>query len=205
MNHILKNTLIASILVAFVVLGVSVGFNLTGKTKNVSSPVTTELEQVSIIAQASEPEAEEVKATSLDGGKTLLMKSIIGEGGFTEYSFSVDGEAPFYTETLDSNSSFGLTYNTWEPSDKYVYISVNKNGVKDAYVFNANGEDFADGKKIMSAQDYFSKRNIIYKFDEATGWGGTGLLQIKTTKEDGTRGPNFWLEVPSGAVLQLAH
>lgn len=202
MQHILKNTLIASILVAFVVFGAYIGVNLTGRTKNVSSPVTTQIsEQVQKVAQAEE---REIKATSLDGGKSLVMK-IVNQGTVTEYSFSIDNASPFFTQTLDSTSNFQLTYNSWSPDDKYVYIAVNKNGVKDAYVFNANGEDFRDGQKFMRAQDYFSRRKIIHKFDEATGWGGNGLLQIKTTKNDGSRGPNFWFEIPSGSVLQLAH
>jgi hypothetical protein len=178
--------------------------NLTGKTRNVSSPITSELQMVSEEISAQEPETKEVTATSLDGGKTLTMKITKVGSQESEYAFSTDG-APFYTETLKSPSFFNLTYNSWDPTDKYVYIAVDKNGVKDAYVFNASGENFNDGQKLMSAQDYFSRRNVTYNFDEATGWGGTGLLQIKTTKEDGTRGPNFWFEIPSGALLQLAH
>lgn len=203
MHHIIRNTLIASILIAFVVFGSYIGLNVTGRIKDVSSPVSTQISEE--IQKTAEAQEKEVKATSLDGGKTLTMKTKTGEGGITEYAFSVDGNSPFFSETLDSSSSMNLTYNSWSPDGKYVYVAVNKNGVKDAYVFNAGAEDFADGKKYMSAQEHFAKRNINYSFDEATGWGGIGLVQIKSIKEDGSRGPNFWFEIPSGAVLQLAH
>lgn len=204
-HHTVRNILIAFILMTLVTLGAYIVFATSGKTKNISSPVTTDIQEISDIAQAKEPEIKQVRATSLDGGKTLTMKVASGDSGALEYSFSIDEGPTFFSEVLEPSSTLSLTYNSWEPTDKFVYVAVDKNGVKDAYVFNANGENFADGQKFMSAQDYFSRRNITYKFDEATGWGGNGLLQIKTVKEDGTKGPNFWFEIPSGAVLQLAH
>jgi hypothetical protein len=201
-QHILRNTLIACILIAFVVFAFYAKINLTSKTKNISSPVSSEIQTV---AQSEGTGEKTVTATSLDGGKKITMKKLSGEGEITEYSFSIDENLPFFIDTLSPNSSMSLTYNSWSPNDKYVYIAVNKNGVKDAYVFNSSGENFNDGRKFLSVQDYFETRNIGYKFEEATGWGGQNLLQIKTLKDDGAKGSNFWFEIPSGALIQLAH
>lgn len=146
---------------------------------------------------------------SPDGSKKVLMKVTQNNDNMTTYDFSaMDGNDAnkhhIFTKTLDSLKSMTLPYNTWSPDNKYFFIQENTESGKSVLAFNASGEAFSDTEEYFDVTDLFRKKETGNNFAEATGWASESLIIINTTKEDGTKGPSYWFEIPSRAIIQLS-
>ena len=109
-----------------------------------------------------------------------------------------------FSKTLDTEKYMTIPYNTWSPDNRYFFIQENAKEGESIFAFKATGEAFSDTEQHFDVTDLFKKRNTGNNFSEATGWGSESLIIINTTKEDGTKGPSYWFEVPSKAILILA-
>lgn len=146
---------------------------------------------------------------SPDGTKKVAMKVTQNPDNTSTYDFSTmdrngANEKPIFTKTLDSSKSMTIPFNTWSPDNKYFFIQENAGDNKSVFAFQASGAAFSDGELYFDVTDLFKKRNTGNNFGEATGWASESLIIINTTKEDNTKGPSYWFELPSKAILILA-
>lgn len=146
---------------------------------------------------------------SPDGTKKVIMRVTENSDDTVTYSFSTAdengaNEQQVFTKTVDSSSNMTVPFNTWSPDDKYFFVQENTGGNKSVFAFKATGEPFSDSEKYLDATDSFIKQNTGNNFDVATGWASETLIIINTTKADNTKGPSYWFEVPSKAVIQLS-
>lgn len=146
---------------------------------------------------------------SPDGEKKVIMKVTENLDNTKTYDFSTADESGLneqhiFTKTLDSLNSITLPFNTWSPDDKYFFVQENLRNVKNVLVFKASGEQFAVGEDHLNVTDSFNQKNTGNNFDTATGWASETLIIMNTTKEDNSKGPSYWFEVPSKAIIQLS-
>lgn len=156
-----------------------------------------------------EEKTEISSQVSPDGAKKLIMKKTVNKDIAQIYTFSVtDGnglnEQVIFSKTLDAAKSMTIPFNTWSPDNKYFFIQENAKDDQNIMVFKVSGEPFGNEEAYLDATDLFEKKNTGNNFKEATGWASETLIIINTTKEDKTKGPSYWFEVPSKAIIQLS-
>ena len=149
---------------------------------------------------------ETASQISPDGTKNLKMKKIPDSDGSFAFVFTVmDGsganEYALYTAKVQNPDNLSIPFNTWSPDNKYLYIQKNDNG---ALVFKATGEPITDGQTYFDVEEIFTGKvkNVTPKI--VTGWASLTLLIVNTVKEDKSKGPSYWFEVPSKAIFQLS-
>lgn len=154
------------------------------------------------------PISKEVREVpSPDGTMNLIMETLDKGEGAVDYSFFVaSGEGkdkkPLFT-AKDKKNTFSLSQNAWSPDNTYLYLLRKENGLQNALVFRANGEEFSLGKPYLALLPVFTKRITEYVVSDVTGWDSPTLLHVNTRKDALTKGPSFWFEIPSTALLQL--
>lgn len=161
-----------------------------------------------IIAPVVNPilKIETASQTSPDGTKNLKMKKIPDSDGSYAFIFTImDGssanEHALYTAKVQNPDNLSIPFNTWSPDNKYLFIQKKENG---ALVFKATGEPITSGQTFFDVGDLFTDKvkKVIPKV--VTGWASPTLLIVNTVKEDNTKGPSYWFEVPSQAIIQLS-
>lgn len=143
---------------------------------------------------------------SSDGTKKLIMKTAHNNTGTLTYAFSTadgsgDNEKEIYTTTLSGEETMNIPFNTWSPDNKYLFI---QKGDRGFMVFKDSGEAFPDGQLFLDLTDLFAQRKTGHNLSEATGWGSETLIIINTAGEAEAKGPSYWFEVPSKAIIQLS-
>ena len=149
---------------------------------------------------------ETASQISPDGTKNLKMKKIPDSDGSYAYVFTVtDGsganEYALYTAKVQNPENLSIPFNTWSPDNKYLFIQKNENG---ALVFKANGEPIISGKTYYDVGEIFTDKIKNVSPSLVTGWASPTLLIVNTVKEDNIKGPSYWFEVPSKAIMQLS-
>lgn len=144
--------------------------------------------------------------TSPDGTKNLKMKKIPDSDGSYAFVFTVmDGssanEHALYTAKVQNSDNLSIPFNTWSPDNKYLFIQKNDNG---ALVFNASGEPITGSQPYFDVGELFIEKIKNVSPALITGWASPNLLIVNTVKEDNTKGPSYWFEVPSKAIMQLS-
>lgn len=167
-------------------------------TGSVTIPIVTPAPSQNVFSQISP-----------DGTKKVIMRINSGENDTKTYSFyTADGlgrnEKYIFTRSLDVDSSMSVPFNTWSSNNQYFFIQENSPSEKSIFAFKANGDAFSDKEPYFDVTGLFKKRETGYIFNEATGWASESLIIINTKKDDGTKGPSYWFEVPSKAILILA-
>ena len=146
---------------------------------------------------------------SSDGTKKLNMKTTDNENNSKTYTFSTsDGsganEQIIFSKTLDFKRTMSIPYNTWSPDNKYFFIQEHGEEGDSVMVFNASGELFANQEKYLDLTGLFKQSGNKNNFSVATGWAAQNLVIFNTTTQENTKGPSFWFEVPSRAIIQLS-
>jgi len=146
---------------------------------------------------------------SPDGTKEVVMKITQNPDNTKTYNFSVVDvgssiETHIFTWISDPLKSMLIPFNTWSSDNQYFFVEQSTAGTKSVFVFKANGSPFTNGANYLDVTDLFVKANTGNNFDEATGWASGTLIIINTVNTDGTKGPSYWFEVPSQAVIQLS-
>lgn len=173
------------------------------------------IQQVRIVtplATTQEPTVTPTPAVSTtmqispDGTKNVVLKTTRNKDGTSTYAVSSangagEKENLVYSETLQSPQNISIPFNTWSPDDKYFFIKKNNDTV---FVFKASGESFAEDKPYLDLTDIFKNRITGNNYVDATGWASETLIIVNTAKDDGAKGPSYWFEVPSKAIIQLA-
>ncbi|OGG35093.1 hypothetical protein A2363_01125 [Candidatus Gottesmanbacteria bacterium RIFOXYB1_FULL_47_11] len=206
----------ASLAKAFVVFVcvVAVGVAATVYMKS-RTPVEVQAESVqeTIVPVGSStrfvPVVQTSEAHSSKADKQLVLRATTRPEGETEYAFYITdmsggSEWTLFSRTLSSGASMALPFNTWDPTDTYVFLEETTGGIPNYYVLHANGQPFANGELFIDVGAVWNVKKPGYKIRQATGWASGTLLILYTTKEDGSKGPAFWFEIPSTAILQLA-
>jgi len=146
---------------------------------------------------------------SSDGTKKLNMKTTDNKNNSKTYTFSTsDGsganEQIVFSKTLDFKRTMSIPYNTWSPDNKYFFIQEHGEEGDSVMVFNALGELFANQEKYLDLTGLFKQSGNKNNFSVATGWAAQNLVIFNTTTQENTKGPSFWFEVPSRAIIQLS-
>src|SRR3989344_5896819 len=164
----------------------------------VNSPLVTETIEEKTYSQIS-----------LNGENTVVMEVVSNKDNTYTYSFyTADGEGNdrkfVFEKTLDDGKNMIIPYNTWSSDNKYFFVQENSIGKSSIFAFKATGEPFSETEEHFDVTDLFGKKETGYTFDEATGWASESLIVINTKTENNEKGPSYWFEVPSKAVIQLS-
>ena len=192
-------------LIAFAAL-LSMLFFVQGNKNHQQLRIVTPLVTTQEPTVTPTPAVNTTMQISPDGTKNVVMKTTHNKDGTATYAVSSangagEKENLIYSETLPSTQNISIPFNTWSPDDKYFFTKKNNDTV---LVFKASGEAFADGVQYLDLTDLFKKRGTGNNYAEATGWASETLIIVNTTKEDNTKGPSYWFEVPTKAIIQLA-
>lgn len=146
---------------------------------------------------------------SSDGTKQLKMKTTMNKDNTNTYEFFTSdetgmGEQLIFKKQLETNKSMEIPFNTWSPDNAYFFIQEHGEVSDTVMVFNASGEAFAGGEQYLDPTALFKERAIKNSFVEATGWASPTLILINSTTSEGAKGPSYWFEVPSKAIIQLS-
>ncbi len=196
-----------SIFLISVVAAVSLYFVIQRNPGQFSGPMR--IAAINSSFAAPDPAQNIFSQISPDGTKKVIMKVTQNNDGTKTYAFSVSDENGsneqfIFAKTLDSASNMTIPFNTWSPDNKYFFIQENTGNNKNVYVFSATGAAFSETEAYFDATDLFKRKNTGNNFSEATGWASETLVIINTTKPDNSKGPSYWFEVPSKAIIQLS-
>lgn len=145
---------------------------------------------------------------SPDGTKTVIMEAT-QSADMTTYNISTvdednQSEILVFTQTLKPSDTMTIPFNTWSPNDKYFFVQQKVDDNKSIFVFKADGAEFEPGVTYLDVTDLFKKADTGNNFSEATGWASDTLIIINTIMSDNTKGPSYWFEVPSKAIIRLS-
>lgn len=185
--------------------------------KNNNPPKITLFSDIPIITQEVTPTITPLplpKITSQispDGTKKVIMKTVYNDESSKTYVFSTaddsgDNEQTVFKKTLENTKKLAIPFNIWSPDNKYFFVTEKTTDDKTlgVFAFKALGEPFASGENYLDVTDLFKNRATGNNFKEATGWASETLIIINTTNSNSEKGPSYWFEVPSKAILQLA-
>jgi len=155
------------------------------------------------------PEVQTFSQVSPDGTKKLTMTVTVNKDASKTYAFIASDAASanqqsIYEATLPATENMGIPFNTWSPDNNYVFLQQNTASGSGSIVMKANGEPIAQGQQYFDVAALFNAQNTGNTYQETTGWASGTLLIINTKQPDGTKGPSYWLEIPSKAIIQLS-
>lgn len=169
------------------------------------SPVPAEVVQ----AQASTEKTTDVH--SIYGDMNASINETTQGSGNTIYSITTQnikekGEVVKILDTAyPAGTKLTLPANTWSPGSNYIYLKEDTSSSSSFLVFRASGEPFSNGEDYLNASKIFEeKKGSEFTLKDITGWDSDSLLHVKAQDASG-KSANFWLEIPSGAVIRLSH
>lgn len=195
-----------------------VGVTITGftiyKNNNKSSisvrpiPSNNSANSAIVSAQAASLTENKFEAHSADGEVNAILEEKPSGESSTSYSlYSCDmkcsNKTLLFQQTLQSGEKLELPFNAWSPDNKYVFIVKKSSAGKSYLVFKASGEAFSDSAPFIDVSTIFAEKQPTLILKDVTGWDSETLLHVFTNSQDGSNGPSFWFEVPSGALIQL--
>jgi len=201
----LRKVELESIFLISIVAALSLFIVVQRNNKGVNVPIVS----INSPLATPDPKQDVFSQISPDGTKEVIMKiARNNDSGQTHSFYTVDtsgtNEKYIFSKTLGKEESMTIPYNTWSPDNQHFFIQENAKGGKSVFAFKASGEAFSQEEKYFDVTDLFKKRDTGNNFSEATGWGSESLIIINTTKKDKTKGPSYWFEVPSKAIIQLS-
>jgi len=157
----------------------------------------------------STPKVETFSGVSPDGTKKLAMTVTSNKTTSKTYTFSVslaDGTSPqsIYSINLPIDETMSIPFNAFSPDDNFIFLQHNTRDGSESFVFRSNGSPMTDTEQYFNAASIFVAKATGNNYQQTTGWASETLLIINTTLTNGDKGPSYWLEVPSKAVIQLS-
>lgn len=155
------------------------------------------------------PQEDNQKIVSADGALFATLETHDNGDGTRAYSlYSCDKDCNskqlLFQQNLPNGEKIEVPFNAWSPDNRYLYIQ--KLGITPTYmVFKADGSAFGENSPYLDIASTFMAKQPDLSLKEVTGWDSTTLLHVDSIKKDGEKGPNFWYEVPSEALIQLSH
>lgn len=146
---------------------------------------------------------------SPDGAKKLTLTVTSQENANKTYTLIASdsddsNETPIYTITLPDQENISIPFNAWSPDDKYFFVIYHKGDLNEALVFRADGKPMSDTDQNFKVAATFKAKDIQNSYQVTTGWAAETLLIVNTNKPDGSKGPSYWFEVPSKAIIALS-
>lgn len=202
------------LMIVFTIVGVVFAMYYNHKPNVRSSfflPSTQEIQSpTSIITPTliSTPKVETFSQISPDGGKNLVM-TVTNKDTEKIYEFTTSDNTDsnqqlIYSATLPNTEKMSIPFNTWSPGNRYVFLQHNTSSTSAALVMKANGQPFREDEQYSNITDLFTTKDTGNIYQETTGWASETLLILNTTQPDGSKGPSYWFEVPSKAIIQLS-
>jgi hypothetical protein len=139
---------------------------------------------------------------SPDGKLTLLAKTVKNSSAVT-HTFSVSGKEIF-TITVDPSVTISIPANAWSPDGKYIFLKEEGPAGIKFFALSATTASSVQNDQTANITNLFAAKYPDLKIEDATGWGGVNLIVFNSIKADGSRGPSFWFEMPSHAIIQLS-
>jgi hypothetical protein len=177
---------------------------------HVSLPVMQSNENPSPTASPTPliPKPEVSSQISPDGTKQLTMTVTSNSELSKTYTFvtsDADGtnQKTVYTASYNAES-MSIPFNTWSPDDKYVFVIHTLSSGTEALVMRADGQPLTDTDPNFNLMTIFNAKDTGNTYKETTGWAANTLLIVNTTTKDGSKGPSYWVEIPSKAIIQLS-
>jgi len=187
------------------------GFNLNNSFINqpVSTPIPIMPTSTPIPAPAFVAQTTTTTQSSSDGSKNLILKSTSKEDGSRTYSLYTEDENGentnlIFTRDVDKDTTITIPYNAWAPTNKYFFIKEESPSSTDIRVYSATGEPFTPEYQYLDLTQSFKQKETGNTFQEATGWGGYGLIVFNTKNQNNEQGPSYWYEVPGQSVIHLS-
>ncbi|MBI3070140.1 MAG: hypothetical protein HYY87_02445 [Candidatus Levybacteria bacterium] len=151
---------------------------------------------------APTPEIQNTEVHSPDGEMNLIMQAQKQSDGSATYSFIASDIAGknnkiLFEKTVGFGVSMEISYNSWSPDNKYVFLRENKVDSFDIFIFKASAENFSNGEKYIDVMPRFAESKIKYVIKDITGWDSPTLLHVVTS------GPSYWFDITTRAFLQL--
>jgi len=158
------------------------------------------------LVESYTPQVDTSSQISPDGTKNLVMKTTHNINNTKTIEFTTTNEdgsnrKRIYTTAALESETYALPFNAWSPDNKYIFIFKNN---KEALVFKADGEPILEEELYIGVTTIFAEKIQNVYYDETTGWASNTLLIVNSTNPDNTKGPSFWFEVPSTAIIQLS-
>jgi hypothetical protein len=178
------------------------------ETALIINPVPTPTPYPDIVTIQSQDEVREASEVRTPDGKVKLIMEKTATGDSAYYSFSVQEEDraknEIFSKTVPSNISFEMSPNAWSPDNKYFFIIEKSGDSTNYFVFRADGEYFQEEEQYINVLPVFNAKDTGYSLLKVTGWASPALLYLLTGSERGGKGPAYWFEIPSKAVIRLA-
>jgi hypothetical protein len=197
----------------FVALGAFISFVFIGNNQsaqqfnaNASAPVIMVTPMLTPTPATTPTTTSQI---SPNGKKQVIAETIQNKDYSYSYTLYVaDGSGNdkqvVFSKNFDTSGSVAIPFNTWSPDNRYFFIEETEKGIMNVLVFKASGEPFANTAAYLNLTDAFNKRNTGNNYDVATGWASETLIIINTTTQENKKGPSYWFEVPSTAIIQLS-
>lgn len=155
------------------------------------------------------PKTETFAGISPDGIKKITMVVTPNKTTSKTYTFTVSnvdstGSQNIYSINLPIDESMNIPFNAFSPDDAFVFVQHNTRSGDEAFVFRSNGSPMTDTEQYFNAASIFLAKQTGNTYQETTGWASETLLIVNTTQTNGSKGPSYWLEIPSKAVIQLS-
>ncbi len=154
------------------------------------------------------PKPQVTSQISPDGTRLLTMTVTTNKDLTKTYTFVTSdaggsNQQTIYTVTYTADP-MSIPFNTWSPDNKYVFLTHSTSSGTEALVMKATGQPLTDTEPTFNAATIFNAKNTGNVYKETTGWASETLLISNTTLQDGSKGPSYWLEIPSKAIIQLS-
>lgn len=155
------------------------------------------------------PKIETSSQISPDGSKNLAMKMIINNDTSKTYTFTTSdtttaNQQSIYSAILSNTENMSIPFNTWSPDNAYVFVQHMTASGSGVLVMKANGQPLTGGEQYLDVKPLFTAKITENTYQEVTGWASETLLIVNTKRQDGSKGPSYWFEVPSKAIIQLS-
>lgn len=131
-----------------------------------------------------------------------MAKITKNKNGVT-YSFSISGKEIF-AKTVDPSTVISIPYNTWSPNNKYFFLKETGPGGTSFFVLSASEDSSSQNEKTANITDLFTQKYPDLKIGDVTGWGGINLVVVNSLRNNESKGPSFWFEMPSHSFIQLS-
>ena len=205
----LKKIELESIFLISAVAAVSIYFVIQRNNQGQFNGPSMRIASLSSPLSIPAPEHNVFSQISPDGTKEVIMKIVRNQDNTQTYSFyttdsSGANEKYIFTRTLEKEENMTIPFNTFSSDNKYFFIQENAKETKSIFAFKVSGVAFSETEEYFDVTDLFRIAKTGYNFSEATGWASESLIIINTTKEDKTKGPSYWFEIPSRAIIQLS-
>lgn len=157
------------------------------------------------------PKPETASQVSPDGTKQLTM-TITTHNDFSKTYLFITSDANgsnqhvVYetTNTASDSGTMSIPFNSWSPNDRYLFITKINNSGTEALVMRGDAQPITENESNFNVTEIFESRITGNIYQETTGWASDTLLIINTKTSDGSKGPSYWFEVPTKAIIQLS-